>query len=58
MKGLAFSTLSLLCSRTDEEAMGRVKTNMGFNHSLVHYLLRGNEPSYGRTSFPAHQEVQ
>jgi RNA polymerase sigma-70 factor (ECF subfamily) len=27
MKGLAFSTLSLLCSRTDEDAMWRVKTH-------------------------------
>jgi hypothetical protein len=27
MKGLAFSTLSMLCSRTDEEAMWRVKTH-------------------------------
>ena len=29
---------------------------IGFAHSLVHFLLRGNEPDYGRT--PDHQSCQ
>ena len=27
-------------------------SQQGFDHSLVHFILRRNEPSYGRTLFP------
>jgi RNA polymerase sigma-70 factor (ECF subfamily) len=43
MKGLAFSTLSLLCSRTDEEAMWRVKTHDD-HHEFSRLMKRWEEP--------------
>ncbi|HWX20503.1 MAG TPA: sigma-70 family RNA polymerase sigma factor [Candidatus Binatia bacterium] len=43
MKGLAFSALSLLCSRTDEEAMCRVKTHDD-HHEFARLLKRWEEP--------------
>jgi RNA polymerase sigma-70 factor (ECF subfamily) len=43
MKGLAFSTLSLLCSRTDEEAMWRVKTHDD-HHEFSRLVKRWEEP--------------
>src|ERR1039458_956845 len=35
------------CDRQAEAGEGK-----GFDHSLVHCLLRGNEPSYGRNPVP------
>jgi RNA polymerase sigma-70 factor, ECF subfamily len=43
MKGLAFSTLSLLCSRTDEEAMWRVKTHDD-HYEFSRLVKRWEEP--------------
>jgi RNA polymerase sigma-70 factor, ECF subfamily len=43
MKGLAFSTLPLLCSRTDEEAMWRVKTHDD-HHEFSRLVKRWEEP--------------
>jgi RNA polymerase sigma-70 factor (ECF subfamily) len=43
MKGLAFSTLSLLCSRTDEDAMWRVKTHDD-HHEFSRLVKRWEEP--------------
>ena len=43
MKGLAFSTLSLLCSRTDEEAMWQVKTHDD-HHEFSRLVKRWEEP--------------
>jgi RNA polymerase sigma-70 factor (ECF subfamily) len=43
MKGLAFSTLSLLCSRTDEEAMWRVKMHDD-HHEFSRLVKRWEEP--------------
>src|SRR5207245_1484801 len=43
MKGIAFSTLSLLCSRTDEEAMWRVKTHDD-HHEFARLVKRWEEP--------------
>jgi RNA polymerase sigma-70 factor, ECF subfamily len=43
MKGLAFSTLSLLCSRTDEEAMCRVKRHDD-HHEFARLVKRWEEP--------------
>jgi RNA polymerase sigma-70 factor (ECF subfamily) len=43
MKGLAFSTLSLLCSRTDEEAMWLVKTHDD-HHEFSRLVKRWEEP--------------
>jgi RNA polymerase sigma-70 factor, ECF subfamily len=43
MKGLAFSTLSLLCSRTDEEAMWRVKTHDD-HYEFSRLVRRWEEP--------------
>ena len=43
MKGLAFSTLSLLCSRTDEEAMWRVRTHDD-HHEFSRLVKRWEEP--------------
>jgi RNA polymerase sigma-70 factor, ECF subfamily len=43
MKGLAFSTLSLLCSRTDEEAMWRVKTHED-HYEFSRLVKRWEEP--------------
>src|SRR5664279_1997679 len=43
MKGLAFSTVSLLCSRTDEEAMRRVKTHDD-HHEFSRLVKRWEEP--------------
>jgi RNA polymerase sigma-70 factor, ECF subfamily len=43
MKGLAFSTLSLLCSRTDEEAMWRVKTHDD-HHEFARLVKRWEQP--------------
>ncbi len=43
MKGLAFSTLSLLCSRTDEEAMWRVKAQDD-HYEFSRLVKRWGEP--------------
>jgi RNA polymerase sigma-70 factor, ECF subfamily len=43
MKGLAFSTLSLLCSRTDEDAMWRVKTQDD-HYEFSRLVKRWGEP--------------
>jgi RNA polymerase sigma-70 factor (ECF subfamily) len=43
MKGLAFSTLSLLCSRTDEEAMWRVSTQDD-HHEFARLMKRWEDP--------------
>jgi RNA polymerase sigma-70 factor (ECF subfamily) len=43
MKGITFSTLSLLCSRTDEEAMCRVKTHDD-HQEFARLVKRWEEP--------------
>src|SRR4029077_10289033 len=43
MKGLVFSTLSLLCSRTDEEAMARVRSHDD-EREFARLMKRWEEP--------------
>ena len=48
---LAEALPSRLGGRRSDESEGKGFGKGGFDHSLVHFLLRGNGPSYGRTPF-------